>query len=120
MHQRGHVRGIENVMFNLMVVIILLESAIRCGSSLTSSSTGAMSAASTAMSLPTPPIAMPTRAALRKIGFRLGQDCLRKDDAILPEHPAVSGGDLPAVHLRADAADCTSRIKRWMELSSPT
>ena len=48
----------------VMVRIMRLESAMRCGSSLTSSSTSAISAPSTAMSLPTPPIAMPTSAAL--------------------------------------------------------
>lgn len=53
----------ENVILSLMVRIMRLESAMRCGSSVTSSSTSAISAASTAMSLPTPPIAMPTSAA---------------------------------------------------------
>ncbi len=42
----------ENVILSLMVRIMRLESAMRCGSALTSSSTSAISAASTAMSLP--------------------------------------------------------------------
>lgn len=42
----------ENVILSLMVRIMRLESAMRCGSSVTSSSTSAISAASTAMSLP--------------------------------------------------------------------
>ena len=42
----------ENVILSLMVRIMRLESAMRCGRSLTSSSTSAISAASTAMSLP--------------------------------------------------------------------
>src|SRR5699024_4039594 len=46
--------AMEKVMLTLMVVIIRLDRAMRWGSSFTSSSTRAMSAASTAMSLPTP------------------------------------------------------------------
>ena len=42
----------KNVILSLMVRIMRLESAMRCGSSVTSSSTSAISAASTAMSLP--------------------------------------------------------------------
>lgn len=56
--------SMENDMFSRIVVIIRCESAIRCGSSRTSLSTSAMSAASTAMSLPTLPIAMPMILAL--------------------------------------------------------
>ena len=57
-------RPMENVRFTLMVVIIRLESDSRWGSSRISSSTRAISAASTAMSLPIPPMAMPTSAIL--------------------------------------------------------
>lgn len=63
---------IEKVMFSLMVVIMRLERAMRWGSSFTSSSTRAMSAASTAMSLPTPPMAIPTSAR-----FRAGASLIR-------------------------------------------
>ena len=55
---------IENDIFNFIVFIILFESDNRCGSSFTSSSTSAISAASIAISLPIPPIAMPTVALL--------------------------------------------------------
>ena len=55
----------ENDILIFIVVIIRLESASKCGNSFTSSSTRAMSAASTAISLPTPPIAMPTSAAFK-------------------------------------------------------
>ena len=55
---------IEKVRFMRMVVIIRRDSAIRCGSSFTSSSTSAISAASTAISRPTPPMEMPTSAFL--------------------------------------------------------
>ena len=54
----------ENVRLSFIVPIIRFASAVRCGSSRISSLTRAMSAASTAMSLPTPPIAMPTVAHL--------------------------------------------------------
>ena len=54
----------EKVKLSLMVVIIRLERATRCGSSFTSSSTSAISAASTAISRPTPPMEMPTSAFL--------------------------------------------------------
>ena len=47
-------RVIENVMLSFMVVIMRFDRAIRWGSSRTSSSTRAISAASTAMSLPMP------------------------------------------------------------------
>ena len=52
----------EKVRLHLMVTIIRLESPNKCGSSFTSSSTKAISAASTAISLPIPPIAIPTFA----------------------------------------------------------
>ena len=55
-------RIIEKVRFHLIVVIILFESESKWGSSPTLSSTSAMSAASTAISLPIPPIAIPTSA----------------------------------------------------------
>ncbi len=53
---------IEKVRFNLIFVIIFFASPIKCGTSLISSSTSAMSAASTAISLPIPPMAIPTCA----------------------------------------------------------
>ena len=50
----------EKVRLHLMVTIILQARSSRWGSSLISSPTRAMSAASTAMSLPIPPMAIPT------------------------------------------------------------
>lgn len=58
-------KPIEKVRLYFMVVIMRLDSAIRCGSSLISSLTSAMSAASTAISLPMPPIAIPTFAVFK-------------------------------------------------------
>ena len=52
----------ENIRLYFIVTIILFDNARRCGSSLISSSTKTISAASTAISLPTPPIAIPTSA----------------------------------------------------------
>ena len=47
-----------------MVIIILFDNEIKCGNSLMSSSTRTISAASTAISLPISPIAIPTFAFL--------------------------------------------------------
>ena len=54
----------ENVRFSLIVSMVLRDSFVRCGSSSILSSTRTMSAASTAMSVPPAPIAMPTCAFL--------------------------------------------------------
>ena len=53
---------IEKLKFSFIVVIIRLDRDIKWGSSLTSSFTNTISAASTAISLPIPPIAIPTVA----------------------------------------------------------
>ena len=54
----------EKIKLHLMVIIILFDNEIKCGNSLMSSSTRTISAASTAISLPIPPIAIPTFAFL--------------------------------------------------------
>ena len=56
--------AMEKVMFRRMVRIMRFARRRRCGISRMSSLTKAMSAASTAMSLPTPPMATPTWARL--------------------------------------------------------
>ena len=58
-------RAIEKARLRRMVVIIRRDRASRWGSSSTRSFTRTMSAASTAISLPTPPMAMPTKALFR-------------------------------------------------------
>ena len=61
--------AMEKVRLHLIVNIIFFDRAIRCGSSRMSSFTRAISAASTAISLPIPPIAIPTKAFFRDGGI---------------------------------------------------
>ena len=58
-------RIMEKDRLRVMVRIMRRDRAKMCGSSLMSSCTRAMSAASTAMSLPMPPMATPTKAFFR-------------------------------------------------------